>query len=135
MPAPAAHQQHARASKRGARNPITAGLPDPRPITDYDVSYAEVGGQSVITVTLHQPCVIRDPVWGFVDAVTGATIEWGGKVGDDGASNDTIVFTFNEIIPGTVAFVDVPYQDTQVQNFQGGFVRPGGKWFREPVAA
>ncbi len=32
----------------------------------------------------------------------------------------------------SVSFVDAPYQDMQVQNFQGGFVRPGGKWFRKP---
>jgi hypothetical protein len=32
-----------------------------------------------------------------------------------------------------VAFVQVPYQDMQVQNYQGGFVRPGGQWFREPI--
>jgi hypothetical protein len=31
-----------------------------------------------------------------------------------------------------VAIIDVPYQDMQVQNFQGGFVRPGGRWFRRP---
>ena len=30
----------------------------------------------------------------------------------------------------TVAFVEAPYQDSQVQNFQGGYVVPGGKWFR-----
>ena len=34
-----------------------------------------------------------------------------------------------------VAFVDVPYQDMQVQNFRGGYVVPGGKWFRQPVIA
>ena len=35
-------------------------------------------------------------------------------------------------MPDTICIVDVPYQDMQVQNFQGGFVRPGGKWFRAP---
>ena len=33
----------------------------------------------------------------------------------------------------SVAFVQVPYQDTQVRNFQGGFVRPGGQRFCDPV--
>ncbi len=33
-------------------------------------------------------------------------------------------------ISPSVGFIDVPYVDTQVQNFQGGFVRPGGSWFR-----
>ena len=28
------------------------------------------------------------------------------------------------------ALVVAPYQDTQVQNFQGGFCVSGGKWFR-----
>ena len=36
-------------------------------------------------------------------------------------------------LAAAVGFVDVPYQDMQVQNFQGGFVVPGGKWFRKPV--
>ena len=42
------------------------------------------------------------------------------------ASNDKFVFTFEGVISTSVAFIDVPYQDMQVQNFQGGFVRPGG---------
>ena len=36
-------------------------------------------------------------------------------------------------LAGSVAFVEVPYQDMQVQNFHGGDVRPGGQWFRTPV--
>jgi len=31
------------------------------------------------------------------------------------------------------ALMEAPYQDTQVQNFQGGFCVSGGKWFRSPV--
>ena len=46
--------------------------------------------------------------------------------------NTIITFDFIGILPNTVNFVNVPYQDMQVQNFQGGFVRPGGKWFRAP---
>jgi len=42
---------------------------------------------------------------------------------------------FAGILNSMVAFVQVPLQDMQVQNYQGGFVRPGGQWFRMPVGA
>jgi hypothetical protein len=126
MPAPAA-----RTGKRVKNNPISAGLPDPRPLTDYDVAYSEVGGHSRITVTLHQPCIIRGPKWGAIDCATGATVV-PITVTPGGAGDNTIVFDFAGIVPASVAFVDVPYQDMEVQNFQGGFVRPGAKWFRAP---
>jgi hypothetical protein len=32
-----------------------------------------------------------------------------------------------------VGFVQVPSQDTNVQNFAGGFVRSGGQWFRKTM--
>ncbi len=107
-------------------SPARAGLPDPRPVTDYDAVYKVVAGNSRITITLLQPCVIRDPKWTFIDSATGDVVE-ATSVKPDG--NDTIVFDFTGIIADTVCFVDVPCQDMQVQNFQGGFVRPGGKWF------
>ncbi len=118
-----------RTSKRAKPNPLTAGLPDPRPLTEYDVVYSEVGGHSRITITLKQPCVIRNPQWVFIDSETseGYSADTVSHVG-----NNTIVFDFGMILPASVNFVDVPYQDTQVQNFQGGFVRPGGVWFRSP---
>ena len=113
-------------AKRFSANPASAGLPDPRPLTDYDAVYEEVDGNSKITVTLAQPCVIRNPAWTFIDCTTGESV-LPAVVKPNGV--ETIVFDFTGIIPNTVCFVDVPYQDMQVQNFQGGFVRPGGKWF------
>ena len=120
-----------RAGQRFAKKPLAAwgGLPDPRPLTEYDVLYEELEGHSRITVTLAQPCIIRAPEWGFIDCADGSSIaaEKTKFIG-----NETIVFDFTGIIPTSIALVDVPYQDMQVQNFQGGFVRPGGKWFRKP---
>lgn len=119
----------ARANKRARTTPLSAGLPDPRPLTDYTAEYAEVDGASRVTVTLDQPCIIRDPKWSFIDCSDGSAIT---APDLEILGNDTIVFRFGEIIPGTVIMIDVPYQDVQVQNFQGGFVRPGAKWFRAP---
>jgi hypothetical protein len=119
----------ARTNKRTKTNPVSAGLPDPRPLTEYDVVYAEVAGASRITIVLKQPCVIRSPRWSFIDCATGNAIQTDAVSVPD---NQTIVYQFGGIIAASVAFVDVPWQDTQVQNFQGGFVRPGGKWFRAP---
>jgi hypothetical protein len=48
-------------------------------------------------------------------------------------SNTQFYTDYAGLLGTMVAFVQVPYQDMQVQNFQGGFVRPGGQWFREPV--
>ena len=118
-----------RTSKRTKATPVSAGLPDPRPLTDYDVAYAEVGGNSIITVTLRQPCVIRNPQWTLIDCATGEGVV---PALVKPLGNDTIELDFTGLIPDSVAFVDVPYQDMQVQNFQGGFVRPGAKWFRAP---
>lgn len=119
----------ARKSRTAPRNPLAAGLPDPRPLTDYTVVYDEIAGNSRITIKLQQPCIIRTPDWSFIDCADGSSIT-AKYVTPSG--NDSIVFDFSGIIPESVAFVDVPYQDVQVQNFQGGFVRPGGKWFRMP---
>ena len=118
-----------RTGKRTKATPISAGLPDPRPLTDYDAAYSEVDGNSKITVVLRQPCVIRNPQWTFIDCATGEGVL---PVLVKPNGNDTIEFDFTGIIADTIAFVDVPYQDMQVQNFQGGFVRPGAKWFRAP---
>ena len=116
----------ARQTKRTRVTPVSAGLPDPRPLTDYDAVYAEVDDNSKITITLLQPCVIRDPKWTFIDSATGDVLQ---PANVKPYGNNIIVFDFSGIIPSTVNIVDVPYQDMQVQNFQGGFVRPGGKWF------
>lgn len=45
---------------------------------------------------------------------------------------DSRIRAGGSLISGSVAFVDVPYQDMRVRNFQGGFVRPRAKWFRAP---
>lgn len=101
--------------------------PDPRPVTDYSVAVSTVGGNTRLTVTLDQPCVIRVPAWGFINCTTGDTVHASSVTVVD---NRTIRFDFTGLLDGSVGFVDVPYQDGQVQNFQGGYVRPGGKWFR-----
>ncbi len=118
-----------RTAKRINTNPASAGLPDPRPVTDYDAEYTEVGGKSRITITLRQPCVIRVPVWSYIDSQTGEGVVPSSVTV---TGNKTFVAEFPGIIPMSVNFVDAPYQDMQVQNFQGGFVRSGGKWFRAP---
>ena len=118
-----------RSGKRINPNPAAAGLPDPRPLTDYTAAYSEVAGTSRITITLAQACVIRNPQWAFIDSATGEGVL---PLGATPTGNATFVVDFAGIIPTSVNFVDVPYQDMQVQNFQGGFVRPGGKWFRAP---
>jgi hypothetical protein len=104
--------------------------PDPRPLTEYAAEYTEPGGtHSRITITLAQPCVIRGPKWRFIDIGNGDTIAADSLTV---VSNTTFYFDFADIIDTNICFVDVPYQDMQVQNFQGGFVRPGGQWFRKP---
>ena len=118
-----------RNGKRGKTTAASAGQPDPRPLTDYDVVYSEPGAKSRITINLKQPCVIRTPAWTFIDCATGGAIS---AASVTVLSNQAIQFDFASIIATSVAFVNVPYQDTQVQNFQGGFVRPGAQWFRAP---
>lgn len=120
----------ARTSRRFATTPASAGLPDPRPLTEYLVEYEEFEGTSRVIVRLDQPCIIRAPRWLFIDVGDGVGIEADGVVV---LGNDAIRFEFEGIIAPTVCFIEVPYQDMQVQNFQGGFVRPGGRWFRKPV--
>lgn len=118
----------ARQARTALRNPASAGLPDPRPLTEYTAVYTEVGGKSRITIKLDAPCIIRQPSWEFISCSDGTPMK-ANTVTVSG--NDTIVFDFDDLIPDAVAFVRPPYQDTQVQNFQGGFVRPGGQWFRK----
>jgi hypothetical protein len=112
--------------------PVSAGAPDPRPLTDYTVALSTVSGHSRLTVTLTQPCVIRTPNWALIDC------QAGGRVYPSSVTvvnNTTFYFDYAGFLNSAVAFVEAPYQDMQVQNFQGGFVVPGGKWFREPVIA
>ncbi len=119
------------APKRPTGRTITfpVNAPDPRPVTDYDVAYSSPGGNSRVTVTLHQPCVIRSPRWTFVDCADGSTVQ---PETVTVLSNQAIQFDFTGQLDLSVAFINVPYQDMEVQNFQGGFVRPGARWFRAP---
>ena len=41
-------------------------------------------------------------------------------------NNTTFILKFEGVLAVSVGFIDVPYQDMQVQNFQGGFVRRAG---------
>jgi hypothetical protein len=111
-------------------NPFDTGQPDPRPLTGYTVSVSTVSGNTQVAVTLDQPCVIRQPNWAFIDSNTGART-YAALVSV--VDNRTIVFQFAGALSTAVGFIEVPYQDMQVQNFQGGFVKPGGQWFRKPA--
>jgi hypothetical protein len=119
-----------RKSKQPPSNPATSGLPDPRPLTDYSVALTNVAGHSRITITLSQPCVIRNPAWPLIDCTAGTLVNPSSVTV---VSNTQFYMDYAGTLGSMVAFVQVPYQDMQVQNFQGGFVRPGGQWFREPV--
>lgn len=115
-------------SKKPRRvTPDSTGTPDPRPVTDYSVSVSTVGMNSRVTVTLAQPCVVREPNWAFVNVSTGARVYAASVTVVD---TSTIVFDFSGLLPVKVGFIEVPYQDTQVQNPFGGFVAPGARWFR-----
>ncbi len=110
--------------------PFANGLPDPRPVTDYTVALGVVAGKSRLTVTLLQPCVIRTPHWAVIDCTTGTRVY---PQSVTVVSTTQFYFDFAGLLSSAVAFVEVPYMDTQVQNAMGGFVAPGGRWFREPV--
>lgn len=119
-----------RKSRRAASSPFAAGMPDPRPVTEYAVALSVVAGKSRLTVTLAQPCVVRSPNWAVINCVNGARVY---PTNVTVVSNTVFFFDFASVLSSSVAFVEVPYQDPQVQNAQGGFVAPGGRWFREPV--
>lgn len=110
------------------RTPSEAGLPDPRPLAEYTVTVSVVGGNTHINIVLDQPCVIRTPNWALIDNNTGARVYPAGVTVVD---NRTFFFTYTGLLPVSIGTIEVPYQDMQVQNFQGGFVRPGGQWFRK----
>ena len=116
-----------RGKQSGRLNPAEAGLPDPRPVTGFSVALSTVGVNTRITVTLEQPCVVRSPRWRLVSGETGAMTTLPAPTV---VSNTTFYYDVPGAISPSVGFIDVPYMDTQVQNFQGGFVRPGGSWFR-----
>jgi hypothetical protein len=118
-----------RTSKRTRTNATTAGLPDPRPLTGYSIFYQELDGHSRVNIVLDSPCIIREPAWLLVDVNTGDTLPADAFKVD---SPTQFYLDFTTIIPGTYCFVEVPYQDMQVQNYFGGFVSPGAKWFRAP---
>jgi len=124
----------ARKSRQAPSNPFASGLPDPRPVTDYTATISTVAGHDRITIALAQPCVIRPPAggfaWGFVSCVDGSRATASSVTVVD---NRTLYFDFAGVLDPAVCFIDVPYQDAAVQNFQGGFVRSGGRWFRKAV--
>ena len=114
--------------KNAPKNPWEAGLPDPRPVTGYTVAVSVSGGNTLVTIALDTPCVIRTPNWAFIDNNTGNRLYAASVAAVDPR---TIVFTYPGLMPLSIGTIEVPYQDTQVQNFQGGFVKPGGQWFRK----
>lgn len=126
----AAPTTEVRGRKQRIRTPYEAGLPDPRPVTDYTATVSVVSGKTRITIQLGQPCAIRSPSWSFVSCVDGSRVA---PVGLTIVDNRTFYFDFAGLLDPAVCFVDVPCQDTQVQNGQGGFVRSGGQWFRKAV--
>jgi hypothetical protein len=109
--------------------PPESGLPDPRPVTDYSVSLTIVGPHSRLTVTLMQPCAIRSPRWALINCIDGSRLY---PASVTVVNNTTFYFEYGGILESYYSFVEVPYQDTQVQNSQGGYVAPGAKWFRDP---
>jgi hypothetical protein len=113
--------------RRRRPSPAALGLPDPRPVTDYSVALSTVAGHARLTVTLAQPCVIRSPNWAVIDVSTGNRTY---PVSVTVLSTVQFTMDFAGALLSTIAFVEVPYQDTQVQNFQGGYCVSGGKWFR-----
>ncbi len=119
-----------RTDRARRQSPMEAGLPDPRPVTQYSLALTTVGSDTRITITLAQPCVVRSPRWRLVNSDTGVLDELPAPTV---VSNTEFYYTVLGALNPAVGFMDVPYMDTQVQNFQGGFVRPGGQWFRAPV--
>ena len=113
-----------------SRRPCETGQPDPRPLTEYTATATLVSGKTRITIVLDQPCVIRNPSWPVIDSASGARTY---AVTMAVVDNRTFYLQFATELATTIGFIEVPYQDMQVQNFQGGFVRPGGQWFRKPV--
>lgn len=119
-----------RSANQRRPNPFENGQPDPRPLTGYIVTLSTVLGNTVVTITLDQPCIIRAPNWAFINCNDGSRV-FGTSLSV--VDNRTFSFQFTGTLSTAVGFVEVPYQDRQVQNFQGGFVRPGGQWFRKPT--
>ncbi len=121
----------ARKGRHLSPNYIESGQPDPRPLTEYTAALTNVAGKDRLTITLSQPCVIRSPNWPVIDCTANTLIYPQTVVV---VSNTQFYLQFAGVLSAMAAFVQVPYQDMQVQNFQGGFVRPGGQWFREPIS-
>ncbi len=125
MSTPIKQTERRRATRR--QSAVEAGLPDPRPVTGFSVALSTVGVSTRITITLSQPCVVRSPRWRLVRGDTGAMTTLPAPTVVD---NTTFYYDVPGALDPSVGFIDVPYMDTQVQNFQGGFVKPGGTWFR-----
>jgi|GEM_PF-1736585 len=119
-----------RRAARATSNPVATGAPDPRPVTGYTVAVTSPGGNMRLTITLADKCVIRAPRWRLVNASNGSMQTCPEPTV---TSNTSFYYQFTGLLNPAVGFIDVPYMDTEIQNFAGGFVRPGGQWFREPV--
>ena len=121
-----------RSSSQRRPDPLREGLPDPRPVTEYSVVLSTVSGKSRLTINLSEPCVIRSPLWPVIDCTAGALVN---PATCTVVSPTSFYLDFSGTLSPAVGFVYVPQQDTNVQNFQGGFVRGGGQWFRMPVTS
>jgi hypothetical protein len=75
---------------------------------------------------------LQSPHWTVIDCTNGSRV-YPQSVTVVGPAQ--FFFDYASVLSSAVAFVEVPYQDTQVQSAMDGFVAPGGKWFREPVIA
>jgi hypothetical protein len=81
-----------------------------------------------VTITLDQPCVIRTPAWTFINCNDGTRSFAPSMTIMD---TSTFFFQFTGLLNTAVGFIEVPYQDMQVQNFQGGFVAAGWEVVQE----
>jgi len=117
------------APRKGPKAAMAAGLPDPRPLTGYSVEVTEEVQGTRLTVKLGQRCVVRAPRWALISSETGERLTTPPAAVVDGT---TFYFQFDSELPRAFNFIAAPYQDPQVQNFQGGYVAPGAQWFRAP---
>jgi len=76
------------------------------------------------------PAVVRTPSWPAIDCSNGNKIY---PTSSTVVSPTSFYMDYPSVFLSSVGFIEAPYQDTQVQNFQGGFVLPGEKWFRAPL--
>jgi hypothetical protein len=122
--------QAQRSTRKTRITPMTLGGQDPRPLTSYTVAVTTVSGNTRVTVTLAQPCIIGTPHWAFITQDNGSRV-YANLV--TVVSNTQFYFQFAGAMNPAISSVEPPYQDPQVRNFLGGFVVPGAKWFQVPT--